>query len=276
MDNRGQGMLETYNDMGKDTSTVLNLFKELYEGFRIQIKGDNDNSYGANNARKVLQHFDSNKNKVLHTLNKYADWGLSYADKDFYILVRGGEVQMPLDYKAYARIAVQNARLAGFDLILEAGVVRDGYKKGYILKGENGDENFIIANPMIGRILFPWAKYKLLSSKTHEVVSSMVEVVPEDEYKKAMSKGGGNSENSVGQIHQNYATEGAKKIALRRVVKHISYMFPHMRELEIADNEQYDFDEPINQQPQKQHDPLTAHNNEQRQQQPKKLNIDNA
>ncbi len=220
-------------------SKALSMFSDIREGFSLQA--NSNNSFSANNAKKILSHFDTNKNRVIKTLSKYADMGLSYIDKDFYILVRGNEVQFPLDYKAYARMAVQNARLAGFDLILEAGVIRQGFKKGYILKSDTGDETLVIANPMIGDIVCPWAKYKLLSSKTHEIVSSMVEVVPTDEYQKAMSAGGTNG--GVGQIHKSYSTEGAKKIALRRVIKHISYLFPDMRELEILDNEQYNHSE---------------------------------
>ena len=197
---------------------AVSLIAELREHFALQLKGNNQNA--SRNAQNILSYFDANKKKVQSTIKRYSDWGLSFLNKDFYVLVRAGEVQMPLDYKAFARLAVQNARLAGYDLILEAGVIRKGYKKGYITKGENGDETLVIDNPMIGDIVAPWAKYKLVSTKTHEVVSSIVEVVPHDEYQKAMIAGGFNG--SVGQIHKSYATEGAKKIALRRVIKHIS------------------------------------------------------
>jgi len=218
---------------------AISMIAELREHFSIQLNGTNQNSI--KNAQKILNHFDANKKKVQTTLKKYSDWGLSFLNKDFYVLVRAGEVQMPLDYKAFARLAVQNARLAGYDLILEAGVIREGFKKGYILKSDNGDETLVVANPMVGNIVAPWAKYKLISAKTHEIISSVVEVVPQDEYQKAMGAGGYNG--GIGQIHKSYATEGAKKIALRRVIKHISYMFPNMQDLELADNAQYNHNE---------------------------------
>jgi len=218
---------------------AVSMIAELREHFSIQLNGSNQNSI--RNAQKILSYFDSNKKKVQSTMKRYSDWGLSFLNKDFYVLVRAGEVQMPLDYKAFARLAVQNARLAGYDLILEAGVIREGFKKGYILKSDNGDETLVIANPMVGNIVAPWAKYKLISGKTHEIVSSIVEVVPQDEYQKAMGAGGFNG--GVGQIHKSYATEGAKKIALRRVIKHISYMFPNMQDLELADNDNFNHNE---------------------------------
>jgi len=233
-------------------SDVVSMITELREHFSIQLKGNNQKA--SQNAQKILNHFDTNKKKVQATLSKYADWGLSFLNKDFYVLIRAGEVQMPLDYKAFARLAVQNARLAGYDLILEAGVIREGFKKGYILKSDNGDETLVIANPMVGKILNPWAKYKLISAKTHEVISSIVEVVPQDEYKKAMQAGGYSGD--VGQIHKSYATEGAKKIALRRVIKHISYMFPNMQDLELADNENFNHDQTTTVEVVEQHDPM--------------------
>ena len=230
--------LKERESLGHNNDAV-SMIAELREHFSIQLKGSNQKSI--QNAQNILSFFDANKKKVQSTMKRYSDWNLSFLNKDFYVLVRGGEVQMPLDYKAFARLAVQNARIAGYDLILEAGVIREGFKKGYILKAENGDENLVIANPMIGDIVSPWAKYKLISIKTHEIVSSLVEVVPQDEYQKAMSAGGFNG--GVGQIHKSYATEGAKKIALRRVIKHLSYIFPNMQDLELVDNEQFNHDE---------------------------------
>jgi len=220
------------HENGRD---VTSLISEIRESFRLDLRSSNDKVVA--NAKKILNHFDENKEKVQTSLKRYFDWGLSFLNKDFYILVRGNEVQMPLDYKAFARLAVQNARLAGYDLILEAGVIREGFKKGYILKDDSGDEKLVIANPMVGKIVSPWAKYKLISAKTHDVISSIVEVIPPDEYLKAMQAGG--YKGGVGTIHKNYATEGAKKIAMRRVIKHISYMFPNMQDLELMDNEQY-------------------------------------
>lgn len=237
--NNGATLYERQQIEASHGNDAVSMITELREYFSIQLNGSNEKAI--QNAQKILNHFDNNKKKVQTTLAKYSEWGLSFLNKDFYVLVRGGEVQMPLDYKAFARLAVQNARLAGYDLILEAGVIREGFKKGYILKSDNGDETLVIANPMVGNIVAPWAKYKLISAKTHEIISSIVEVVPQDEYQKAMGAGGYNG--GVGQIHKSYATEGAKKIALRRVIKHISYMFPHMQDLELADNDQFNHDE---------------------------------
>jgi len=221
--------------MSKIVEKEISLMMGIMESLRIKLNSHNQKE--KTNAEMILNHFDTNKKMVRKTLEKYSSWGLSYVHNDFYVLVRSRQVQMPLDYKAYARLAVQNAREAGYDLILEAGVIREGFKKGFISRLDNGDEILVLANPIAGAIVSPWAKYKLISQKTHEVVSSLIEVVPHDEYVLAMGAGGYNG--SVGHIHTTYATEGAKKIALRRAIKHISYMFPSMRELEIIDNESF-------------------------------------
>lgn len=209
------------------------LVDEIAEGFKRDL--NSENRYTANNAKNVIEYFEQNRTIVATKIQKYNDMGLSYANKDFYVLVRGNEVQMPIDYKAYARVVVKSASDRGYDLFIEADVIREEYKGGYIRKRDAGDDVLVINNPITGRIISPWARYVLLSNKTHDIISSKIEIVPNDEYQNAMSAGGKNG--GVGQIHKNYATEGAKKIAIRRLTKHLEYMFPHLRELQIADDE---------------------------------------
>jgi len=220
-------------------TVAYSILDEISEGFRRKLNGGND--YDKKNANKIISYLDDNRTIVAKKLDEYTRLGLSYADKDFYILVRGNEVQMPLDYKAYAKVVVQSANSKGYDVIIEADVIREGYKGGYLEKQENGDEVLVINNPITGDIAMPWAKYKIISQKTHEIVSSKIEVVPHGEYVKAKQSGGANG--SVGQIHQNYATEGAKKIAVRRITKHLAYIFPELRNLQIVDDDPKQFDD---------------------------------
>ncbi len=234
---------------------TVTLLDEVTEGFRRKLTGGSD--FEKQNANKILAYFDSNRTIVVKKIKEYEQMGLSYADKDFYILVRGNEVQMPLDYKAYAKVIVQSANEKGYDVIIEADVVREGYTGGYIKRQENGDQTLVLNNPIVGAIAMPWAKYKVISQISREIVSSKIEIVPQDEYRRAMQAGG--KGGVVGQIHQNYATEGAKKIAVRRITKHLAYLFPALRTLELIDDESQNFDTDYSYPPTKeQHDPISG------------------
>lgn len=195
----------------------------------------------------VLNHKD--KKKLDPLLNKHKDMaeqrilelaniGLSIANKDYYIVPYGGELQFQIDYKGLIKACSLEASKNGYQLMAKADTIRKGFTDFSVSTSTMIDELTLTNTELKNEIVTAYAIVSLYDKQTREKVFQKVEVMPLKEFENAKNASKG------GTVHKDYATEMSKKIPLRRVIKILNSMFPSdaLDKLLNFDNESYNID----------------------------------
>jgi len=184
---------------------------------------------------KFIDIISKNKEFVHQKIIELANLGLSISKRDYYIIPYQNSLNFNIDYKGIIRIASKSAHQNGYQLFIKSDTIRKNFKKielktnGLIdnLELENGSAN--------DEILSAYAICTLIDIKTRNITMQKVELIPAKEYQKIKSLS--KSQN----IYQNFESEMAKKISIRRCLKIIETSFPNesLSKIFEIDNEDY-------------------------------------
>lgn len=191
--------------------------------------------HSGNNKSKIQKSLDTYSKYSHQKILEYANLGLSIANGDYYIIPYGDKPKFEVDYKGMLKIASNEARKNGFQLIAKADTVRDGFTKLEV--STNGlIDNIILENGKLNaEIKTSYCILALMDIETRSITMQKVEVLPIVEYLNAVKASKG------GNVHKDYKSEMAKKIVLRRAVKILNTMFASdiLDKLFNLDNESY-------------------------------------
>jgi recombinational DNA repair protein RecT len=186
--------------------------------------------------QKVKAAVKNNEHYFNQKILELSNLGLTIADKDYYIIAYGDNLDFPIDYKGMLKVASMEARKAGFQLIPKADTIRKGFTKADVITNGMID-NIVVENGKINEeILTAYAIVALLDLQSREIVMQKVEILPISEYQAAKSK-----TKSQGEVYKEFGSEMAKKIAFRRALKVIKSMFASdaLDQLFANDNDSY-------------------------------------
>lgn len=184
---------------------------------------------------KFIDIISKNKEFVHQKIIELSNLGLSISKGDYYIIPYLNNLNFNIDYKGIIRIASKSAIQNGYQLFIKSDTIRKNFKKidlktnGLIdnLELENGSAN--------DEILSAYSICTLIDIKTRNITMQKVEVIPAKEYQKIKSL------SRSHKIYQDFESEMAKKIAIRRCLKIIETYFPNdnLSKIFEIDNEDY-------------------------------------
>jgi recombination protein RecT len=184
---------------------------------------------------KFIDIISKNKEFVHQKIIELANLGLSISKRDYYIIPYANNLNFNIDYKGIIRIASKSAIQNGYQLFIKSDTIRKNFKKielktiGLIdnLELENGSAN--------DDILSAYSICTLIDIKTRNITMQKVEVIPAKEYQKIKSL------SRSHKIYEDFESEMAKKIAIRRCLKIIETYFPNdtLSKIFEIDNEDY-------------------------------------
>lgn len=184
---------------------------------------------------KFIDIISKNKEFVHQKIIELSNLGLSISKGDYYIIPYSDNLNFNIDYKGIIRIASKSAIQNGYQLFIKSDTIRKNFKKielktvGLIdnLELENGSAN--------DEILSAYSICTLIDIKTRNITMQKVEVIPAKEYQKIKSL------SRSQKIYENFESEMAKKISIRRCLKIIETYFPNdnLSKIFEIDNEDY-------------------------------------
>lgn len=196
------------------------------------------NNLANDKKAKAMTVWENNKDYVYQKIMEFANVGLSIANKDYHFVSYAGIPDFQIDYKGMLKVAAMEARKNGYQLIAKADTIRDGYKDEVFTTNGLMDNIEIVNGKMNAKIITSYAIISLVDMVSRNVTMQKVEVMPIAEFENAKKA----SKMQGSGANKDYATEMAKKIALRRGIKIISTMFASdvLDKLFSLDNESYD------------------------------------
>jgi len=152
--------------------------------------------------------------------------GLSISNGDYYILPYGGKPKFELDYKGMLKICSKEAHKKGFQLIVKADTLREGFTKADVTTDGLIDSITVENGKINAKIVSSFAVIALMDLNTHKVIMQKVEIFPIEEYEKVKSSTKSKDrQGNIFGVWKEYESEMAKKAILRRSVKVINTMF---------------------------------------------------
>lgn len=200
---------------------------------------DKDKKKNANMIDALQNHSLYANQKIL----ELATLGLSIANGDYYIIPYCGKPKFELDYKGMLKICSQEAKERGFQLIVKADTLRDGFTRADVITDGMLDSIKVENGKINSPIVSAFAIIALLDIKTRDIIMQKVEIFPLSEYLKV--KNSTKSKDKQGNIFGvwlDYESEMAKKAILRRTIKVFNTMFSSdvIDKLLSFDNENYE------------------------------------